>query len=459
MKEKKLGLLEKLGYGGHHLASNLIVFFVNSYILFYFTDVYGIPPAIAGVILALGVVWDGINDPLIAHFADNRRFKNGEFMRPFMLHTCLPLAVATILLFTPFKLPFVLKVIYCIFIYVIFDTAVTFYRLPGFVMPVLASAEQRDRLSINTFVSGGGSLGGALATVLCWPLVRLFSGLNENGDMINPQRGFPITAAVIGIMLIALALFSYFTSRERVKPKLELDDKLSMLKSFKLAMQDYNFRWNTVFSTIYFICNTLTITMVVYYCMYIIYDAGKTTLIMAAFIVGSITALPFVKRVSLKLGRRKAMMLGALLIMAGKIPFVFFPTNIIVMFAYPFIMGLSVALNIVSFSTTRAEVADNIEAVSGRRIDGMVVNFNGFFNKCGTALTTLGIGLALQFAGYNAELSVQPEAVTTTIIGIKGWAGIAFSLLMFFCARKITIEDVVKKLNADTNSPILKEKS
>jgi len=129
MKEKKLNLPEKLGYGGHHVASNLIVYFVNAYILFYFTDVYGIPPGIAGMILALGVIWDGINDPLIAHFADNRRFKSGESTRPFMLYTCLPLAIASVLLFTPFNLPPVIKIIYCIVIYIIFDTAVTFYRL------------------------------------------------------------------------------------------------------------------------------------------------------------------------------------------------------------------------------------------------------------------------------------------------------------------------------------------
>ena len=452
MIEKKLGIPEKLGYGGHHLASNLIVFFVNSYFLFYLTDVYGIPPGIAGAILALGVVWDGINDPLIAYFADNRRFKSGECTRPFMLYTCVPLAVVSILLFTPFAMNLTMKIIYCIVIYIIFDTAVTFYRLPGFVMPVIASADQRDRLSINTYVSGGGSLGGALATVLCWPLVRMFSGLSENGDMINPQRGFPLTAVFIGAVLIILALYSYFTARERVKPKLDTENKLSIMKSFKYTIQDYNFRWNTVFSTIYFICNTLMVTMVVYYTTHVLKDAGKTTIIMAIFIAGSISALPFVKKISLKLGRRKAMMLGALLILAGKIPFVIFPLSAFIMYVNAFITGLSVALNIVSFSTTRAEVADNIENTSGRRIDGMVVNFNGFFNKCGTALTTLCIGLALEFAGYNAELSVQPQAVTTAIVGIMGWAAIAFSVLMFFCAGKITIENVVKKLYTEQSN-------
>ena len=448
MTEKKLGIAEKLGYGGHHLASNMVVFFVNSYFMFYLTDVYGIPPAIAGAIFAIGVVWDGINDPLIAHFADNRRFKSGECTRPFMLYTCLPLAVSTVLLFTPFEMPLIMKVIYCIVIYIIFDTATTFYRLPGFVMPVIASADQRDRLSINAYVSGGGSLGGALATVMCWPLVIMFSkGTDSIGKLINPQRGFPVTSVIIGGILIVLALYSYFTARERIKPKLDADDKLSLFKSFKLTIQDYNFRWNTVFSTIYFICNTLMVTMVVYYSTWVLKDAATNIIIMAVFITGSITALPFVKKVSIKLGRRKAMMLGALLILAGKIPFVIFPSIAMVMYVNAFITGLSVALNIVSFSTTRAEVADNIEAVSGRRIDGMVVNFNGFFNKCGTSLTTLAIGLVLQFAGYDAGLSQQPPQVTTAIVGIMGWAAIAFAILMFFCARKITIEDVVKKLN------------
>jgi len=447
MEDQKIGILEKLGHGSLSVSCNIVVQFVVTFILFFYTDVIGIAPAVAGVILAIGTVWDGVNDPLIAFIADNSRFKNGDRVRPYTL-MCIPLALITVVLFTPVNLPSIIIVIYCIIMYLVFDTLSTLLRLPHYALPALATHNQRDRVSINTYFSGGATIGAVLASVLCWPLVRTFSGVNADGDLINPQRGFPFTAAVIGLIILAGSLFCFFVTKERVRPENEEEEKVSLLRSFKLTMSNYNFRWNTYFSTLYFVNNTLLTTSLVYYCTHVFKDAGAVTTIMAVFAVGSVLALPAIKKIDSKLGRRKAMMLGAVIIIISKIPFVILPLNIITMYINAFITGLSVALNIVTFSTTRAEVADHIEQVNGRRLDSMVSNFMLFINKCGTALTTLAIGLVLQFTGYEATLSIQPQSVTTGLVVIMGWAPIVLSVVMLFCASKITIEDVVKEMKA-----------
>ena len=447
MEMQKIGLGEKIGHGAFSISCNIVIQFVVTFVLFFYTDVFGIPPAAAGMILAVGMVWDGITDPIVANISDHRRFKNGDRVRPFMKYVCFPLTVITIIMFTPISLSPVLSVVYCLIIYLIYDTLTTLLRLPAFALPTLATHDQRDRLSINTYVSGGATLGAVLASVLCWPLVRMFSGLDASGNLVNPQRGFPMTAAVIGLFVIGGSLLCYFTSKERVRPKKEDEEKLSLLRSFKIIMTNDNFRWNAAFSTLYFVNNSLLTTTLVYYCLYVFNDAGLVTIIMAIFAIGSILALPVIRKIDQRLGRRKAMMLGAFLIIISKIPFVAFPFSVVAMCINAFIMGLSVALNIVTFSVTRAEVADHIEHVYNRRIDSMVVNFMGLANKCGTALTILTIGLVLQFSGYQAHLSVQPQSVTTSLIVIIGWAPIVLSALMLFCASRITIEDVVNKMN------------
>ncbi|MCL2008085.1 MAG: MFS transporter [Treponema sp.] len=446
MKDIKVGIIEKLGYGSIHLSANLLVSFVNMLILFYFTDVFGISPAVAGAVIAFGLIWDGINDPLIAHYGDNHRFKNGERSRPYMLYFCMPLAIATVLMFSPFALSQNMKVAYIILIYLIFYSFTTFWRLPGFTMQTLATPDLKDRLSINVFVSGGATIGAMLAGVMCWPLVRLFSGLDSGGEMLNPERGFPMTAGVIGLIIIGTSIFSYFNSKERVFPRQSNEEKISILGSFKIAIKDHNFRWNTAFSTLYFSNNTLMMATLVYYCTYVYRRPAAATMIMAVFAIGSLLALPFIKKIDLVIGRRKAMMLGGLLVFIGKIPFVIFPYNMTTMYIAALTMGLSVALNIVTFSTTRAEVADHIEYVNNRRIDSMVVNFMGFINKCGTSLTTLAIGLILQFTGYDASLAEQSHSVIIAMVIIVGWTSMAVSLLMILCGSRINIEDVVKEM-------------
>ena len=446
MEIKKIGIFEKLGHGTFSLSNNIVVQFVVTFILFFYTDVVGIAPAAAGMILAIGMVWDGITDPIVANIVDNHRFKNGERVRPFMM-ICFPLTLVTIVMFYPvnFTAP-ALTIIYCLAIYLIYDTLTTLLRLPHYAMPTLATYDQQDRLSINTFLSGGATLGAVLSGVLCWPLVRLFSGVSAEGNIINPSRGFPLTAAVIGIFIIAGSLHCYIATRERVRPKNEDEQKLTLLQSFKLTMSNYNLRWNTAFSTLYFVNNTLLTTSLVYYCTYVYRNEGAVTISMGMFAVGSVLALPIIKKIEKKLGRRKAMMLGPLLILISKIPFVIFPYDVNIMYISALIMGMSVAINLVTFLTTRSEISDHIEYVHGRRIDSMVVNFMGLINKCGTALTTLSIGLVLQFAGYQAELSTQPQSVTMGLIGIVGWASMALSLVMLFCASRITIESVVKEM-------------
>ncbi len=447
MENTRIGFTEKFGLGFFSVSCNIVIQFVSAYILFYFTDVFGLSPAVAGMIISFGVIWDGINDPLIASYADNHRFKNGERVRPYQLYICVPLAITTVLMFFPVQLSPAMKIVYALLIYVIFYSLTTFLRLPSYAMPTLATPSTSQRLSINAYVSGGASLGGVLATVLCWPLVRAFAGVDAAGEMINPQRGFVMGAAAVGLIIVAGSLFSFFTTRERVRPMQSQSERLTILQSFKMLMKNYNFRWNTAFATLYFVNNALLTTTLVYYCKYVLMDSAANTPIMAVFAVGSLVALPFVKKLDLKLGRRKFMMVGAGLALLAKIPYVIAPYSLAMMMVSTLIVGLSVAINIVVFSTTRADVSDLVEFEHGRRIDSMVINLMGFINKCGTSLTTLLIGLTLQLAGYDSVRLVQPAPVTGAIIALMGWTAMAVCAAMVFCASKITVEKDVAAMN------------
>lgn len=448
MDDYRIGLREKLGFGLSSISNNIIIQFVNTFILFFYTDVFGLSPALAGGIISFGLIWDGINDPLIASFADNHLFKNGERVRPYQLYICVPLALATVLLFWAVPLSHNLKVVYAVAVYVIFYSLTTFLRLPSYALPALATRNVKERLSINTFVSAGATLGGVLASLMCWPLVRAFAGLDEAGNMINPQRGFLFGAAVIGAIIIFGSLFCYFNSAERIRPTVAKGEKISIIKSFGLLVKNANWCWNALYSTLYFVSNVLLTTTLVYYCQYVIMAPGKTTLIMAMFALGSLAALPFVKRVEIKLGRRRAMMLAACICFVAKLPFIIAPYSLAAIMVYAFIMGISVTMSIVLFSITRNEIGDIIGYKLGRRIDSMVVNLNGFMNKCGTSLTTLLIGFALEFAGYEAALSVQPQAVESAIISIMGYVAAVIALIMLFSASRITIEDELAEVKA-----------
>ena len=69
----KVGTLEKLGFATFSTASNVVFNFKDLFYLFFLTNVMGISIAHAGIITAVGIVWDAVNDPLVGFWAVNHK--------------------------------------------------------------------------------------------------------------------------------------------------------------------------------------------------------------------------------------------------------------------------------------------------------------------------------------------------------------------------------------------------
>jgi len=446
MIKEKISFIEKFSFGTFNGVNNLQIQFLNTFILFYFTNVVGFSAAIAGMLISFGLAWDGVNDPLIASYVDNHRFRKGERFRPYMIYASIPLAIVTILLFSTFPIPYTFKIVYYFGLYILFYSLTTFLRLPMYNMPILSTEDTPQRLSLNVFASGGASIGSILAGVMMWPIVRAFAGLDPStSDMINPVRGFFLGAVLIGVLIISCSFFYYFNSRERIRPT-EDKNRFGIFKSLKILWKNHNFRYNTIFSTFYWICVTLSTAVIVYYTKYVLDNPNLTTPMMGCFAAGSIVALPFVKKLDIKLGRRKAMIVGASLVAFSKIIFILFSHIVFFPMFHSFILGISVPINIVMFSMTRSEVGDIIGYEQNRRIDGMISNLQGLINKIGASMTIFFIGMALDTSGFNSELLVQPDSVNFMIKSLMGWISLVFAALFIWSASRITIEKEFAKL-------------
>jgi GPH family glycoside/pentoside/hexuronide:cation symporter len=77
----KLPVMEKIGYGLGDAASNIFFQTVNMFLLFYYTDVFGINPAVAGTLFVLARFWDALIDPFIGMLADRTRSRWGSYRR------------------------------------------------------------------------------------------------------------------------------------------------------------------------------------------------------------------------------------------------------------------------------------------------------------------------------------------------------------------------------------------
>ena len=93
----KLTWKSKLLYGvgdvGNAMVNSAILFFL----LIFYTDAALIIPALAGGALAVGKLWDAVNDPLFGWISDRTTSRFGK-RRVYMIFGALPLAVSVALL-------------------------------------------------------------------------------------------------------------------------------------------------------------------------------------------------------------------------------------------------------------------------------------------------------------------------------------------------------------------------
>jgi GPH family glycoside/pentoside/hexuronide:cation symporter len=67
--------------------------------LFFLTDVAKLNPALAGLTILLGKIWDAVNDPLVGWLSDRTRTRWGR-RRPYLLFGAVPFGVTFALLWT-----------------------------------------------------------------------------------------------------------------------------------------------------------------------------------------------------------------------------------------------------------------------------------------------------------------------------------------------------------------------
>ena len=70
---------------------------VSVFLLYFYTDVVGITPSAAGIIMLISMMWDAVTDPFMGFLAERTRSKMGSY-RPYIFYGSIPLALSFILL-------------------------------------------------------------------------------------------------------------------------------------------------------------------------------------------------------------------------------------------------------------------------------------------------------------------------------------------------------------------------
>jgi glycoside/pentoside/hexuronide:cation symporter, GPH family len=179
---EKLTIKEKIGYALGDGAANIAWRGVSTFLLFFYTDVFGITAAAAGVLLFIARLSDGVSDVAMGVVGDRTNTKYGKF-RPWILWTAIPLGVILSLLFTTPELGTTGKIVYAYITYILFTLIYTANNIPYGALMAVMTGDNKERTSIGSYRMVGAFAGGMIVQGALLFLVAHFGNVNPNIDI------------------------------------------------------------------------------------------------------------------------------------------------------------------------------------------------------------------------------------------------------------------------------------
>ena len=148
----KLSVWTKLKFGIGDFGISAITALLQFYMLFYYTDVVGIDPGIAGTAILVGkLTWDMVNDVLFGYLEDKTRSRWGR-RRPYLILCPIPLALSFwLLLSLPAGMGNAAAFFAIIGTFILFDTFNTLLGTAYSAMTAEMTMDYDERTSVSTY--------------------------------------------------------------------------------------------------------------------------------------------------------------------------------------------------------------------------------------------------------------------------------------------------------------------
>ena len=415
---EKIGLTEKVGYGLGDTAINLFWQFCNIFLLYYYTDVYGLSAATVGTMYLVGNLWDAVNDPLMGAVADRTQTRQGKY-RPYLLWFAIPYGLSGYALFANPELGDTGKVVFAYATFLIFKTTLTAIAVPYGAMLGVITNEGQDRMTLSTFRFLGAFGGGFVVSLMVRPLVNLFGGDSE-------VLGFQYTMATFGVVSVAMLLVTYLTTKERVEPLIE---KVDFSKDVDLLFK--NRPWLVMCAAA--VCTlaavavrgAVTVHFFKYFVggeddvLFVLGDPNdafhlpfdRVTVFMSSGMLAFIAGVALTGVVGRILGKRNGLITMTLLHAFSLLIFFAVPAD-----AYGVMLAVNGLINLFAGPTPAlvwalyADVADYGEYRFGRRATGLVMSAAMFAQKVGLTIGGAASGWMLGMFGFVPNEAQSDEA-------------------------------------------------
>ena len=444
----KLNWMQRIGFGSGDLAQNLIFQVTCTYLLFFYTDIYGLDPLSVSVMFTVGNVANVIWDPIVGALIDKSNPSLGKY-RSYLIYVGLPLSGFAILCFYDGFAP---SLLYAYITYIAMTLLYTFINVP---YGALNSSLTRDTHEITVLTSvrmfmaniGGLAVNSGLPLVISWFAVSQSDGLPK-----EPKAWFT-TMCIYAIVGMCLLFFCFSQCKEKVVMDASESENVKVSDLWMEFLHNRPLRIIAFFFITAFAAMSIGDAAGSYFVDANVHGAAAgLSVFMALGSIPSFIFMPLVPVIKQAVGKKNMfyIFLGAAIV--GMIMI-----YIIAKMEHPSMMWIYVAQFIKSTGVIVAtgymwalvpEVISYGEYKSGKRIAGIVNALTGIFFKAGMTLGGIVGPAVLAYVGYNSATTDQSPLAEEGILWLVCVIPAALLLLGIFIISQYELtDDVIDDIN------------
>ena len=448
----KLSWAQRIGFGAGDMAQNLIYQTISIWLLFFYTNVFGLDPGAAALMFLIVRLVDVLWDPIVGTIVDKGNPKWGKY-RSWLVLGGIPLVGLAILCFYN---GFSGSLVYAYITYVGMSMCYTLVNVP---YGALNASLTRDTNEITILTSTRMFMAnlGALCVKSLPLIIALFAPkvLNpETGKMTavyntpDAAQAWFITMTIFALAGLALLFFCFFQCKERVV----MDEKESA--NVKVSDLWMEFGRNKPLRVVAFFFITAFAMMSVSNAAdayFMTFNVGATPLLTTLFMwLGTIPAfifMPLVPAIKRKIGKKGMFYLFLGVAIIGMIlmyTFVSIPatkSNFVLLCIAQFVKSTGIITATGYMWALVPEVIAYGEYTTGKRIAGIVNALTGIFFKAGMALGGVVPGLVLAWVGFNADATTQTPLALQGILWLVCVIPAILLLLAIWIISKYDLSD------------------
>lgn len=289
-------------YGMGALPANMNNQLRSSYQLSFMTDIAKINPAIAGALMTIMVIWDAINDPIIAVLADRTNTKRMGKYRPWMFWGSILLGIITILCFVNPGFTGAMNAGYFFLVMFIYCWVQTMFTVSWQALNSVMSADPHQRNRLLTYRQLFGTGSAIVVSILVMPIV--------NGAATE-AKGWLTIAAIVAVCDIIGGLACCVGVRKKdYYNSLPEPERFTWKEQLHIVVHNKPLLLAAgAYGTLFLMMNTINAANIYFYRIAL----GSTDIIALSGVISlvfSIGVIPFVPGILKKMEKRTMAMIG-----------------------------------------------------------------------------------------------------------------------------------------------------